>query len=38
MKIYCDENVEAAIVEGLRRRNIKVISARRTELFAKTDL
>lgn len=37
MKIYCDENVEAAIVEGLRRRNIKVISARESENLGKSD-
>jgi len=23
MKIYCDENIESAIVEGLRRRNME---------------
>jgi len=30
MKIYCDENIESAIVEGLKRREIEVISARDT--------
>jgi len=28
MKIYCDENIESAIVEGLERRGIEVISAK----------
>jgi predicted nuclease of predicted toxin-antitoxin system len=27
MKIYADENIEAAIIEGLRRRKINVIAA-----------
>ena len=27
MRIYCDENIESAIVAGLRRRGIEVISA-----------
>jgi predicted nuclease of predicted toxin-antitoxin system len=27
MKIYADENIESAIIEGLRRRKIDVISA-----------
>ena len=30
MKIYCDENIESAIIDGLRRRGIEVISARDT--------
>ncbi len=28
MKVYCDENIELAVVEGLRRRGIEVISVR----------
>ena len=27
MRIYADENIEAAIIEGLRRRRIEVFSA-----------
>ncbi len=27
MKIYADENIEASIIEGLRRRKINVVSA-----------
>jgi len=27
MKIYADENIEQAIVEGLRRRGVKIVSA-----------
>lgn len=27
MKIYADENIESAIIEGLRRRKITVIAA-----------
>jgi len=27
MKIYCDENIESAIIAGLRRRGIEVVSA-----------
>jgi len=37
MKIYCDENIESAIVEGLRRRGIEVISARDTGDLGKSD-
>ncbi len=37
MKIYCDENVEAAIIKGLRRRNIEVISVRELGNFGKSD-
>jgi len=37
MKIYCDENIESAIVDGLRRRGIEVISARDTGDLGKSD-
>jgi predicted nuclease of predicted toxin-antitoxin system len=37
MKIYCDENIEAAIIAGLRRRGIEVISARDTGDLGKSD-
>ena len=37
MKIYCDENIESAIVEGLRRRGIEVISMRDTGDLGKSD-
>lgn len=37
MKIYCDENIESAIVEGLKRRGIEVISARDTEDLGEDD-
>ena len=37
MKIYCDENIESAIVEGLRRREIEVISAQDTKNLGKSD-
>jgi len=37
MKIYCDENIESAVVEGLRRREIEVISARDTKNLGKSD-
>jgi len=37
MKIYCDENIEAAIVAGLRRREIEVISARDAGDLGKSD-
>jgi len=37
MKIYCDENIESAIVEGLRRRDIEVISVQDTEDLGKSD-
>ena len=35
MKIYCDENIESAIVEGLKRRGIQVISTQDTGDFGK---
>ena len=37
MKIYCDENIESAIVAGLRRRGIEVISTRDTGDLGKSD-
>ncbi len=37
MKIYCDENIESAIVEGLRRRDIEVISVQDTKDLGKSD-
>lgn len=37
MKIYCDENIESAIIEGLRRRGLEVISARDTRELGKND-
>ena len=37
MKIYCDENIEAGIVEGLRRRNLQVVSARDRGDLGKSD-
>ena len=37
MKIYCDENIESAIVEGLRRRGIEVVSVRDTGDLGKSD-
>jgi len=37
MKIYCDENIESAIVAGLRRRGNEVISARDTGDLGKSD-
>jgi len=37
MKIYCDENIESAIVAGLKRRGIEVISARDTGNLGKSD-
>ncbi len=37
MKIYCDENIESAIVAGLRRRGIKVISVRDIGDLGKSD-
>ncbi len=37
MKIYCDENIESAIVAGLRRRGIEVISARDIGDLGKSD-
>ena len=37
MKIYCDENIESAIVEGLKRRGIQVISTQDTGDLGKSD-
>ena len=37
MKIYCDENIESAVVAGLRRRGIEVISARDIGDLGKSD-
>jgi len=37
MKIYCDENIESAIVEGLKRRGIEVISTRDRKDLGKSD-
>ena len=37
MKIYCDENIESAIVAGLRRRGIEVISVRDIGDLGKSD-
>lgn len=37
MKIYCDENIESTIVEGLKRRGIKVISTRDRKDLGKSD-
>lgn len=37
MKIYCDENIESAIVEGLRRRGVEVTSARDARDLGKSD-
>lgn len=37
MKIYADENIEHPIIDGLRRRNITVISAAELGHRGKTD-
>ncbi len=37
MKIYCDENIESAIVDGLKRRGIEVLSVRDTGNLGKSD-
>lgn len=37
MKIYADENIERSIVEGLRRRDIKIVSARELGYLNKLD-
>lgn len=37
MKIYADENVEHSIVEGLRRRNVEIVSARELGHIGKPD-
>jgi len=37
MKVYCDENIESAIIEGLRRRGIEVISAKDIGDLGKSD-
>jgi hypothetical protein len=37
MKVYCDENIESAIIEGLRRRGIRVISVRDSDDLGKSD-
>ena len=37
MKIYGDENIEAGIVEGLRRRNLQVVSAQDRGDLGKSD-
>ena len=37
MKIYCDENIESAIVAGLRMRGIEVISVRGIGDLGKSD-
>jgi len=37
MKIYADENIERSIVEGLRRRNINIVSARELGHLGKSD-
>jgi len=37
MRIYCDENIESAIVEGLRRRGIEVIAPRDAGDLGKSD-
>ncbi len=37
MKIYADENIERSIVEGLRRRNVEIVSARELGYIGKPD-
>lgn len=37
MKIYADENIERSIVDGLRRRNIEIVSARELGYLNKPD-
>lgn len=37
MKIYADENIERSIIEGLRRRRIRVVSARELGYLGKPD-
>lgn len=37
MKIYADENIERFIIDGLRRRNIEVVSARELGYIGKPD-
>jgi len=37
MKIYADENIESAIIEGLRRRKITVVAAVELGYRGKTD-
>lgn len=37
MKIYADENIERSIVDGLRRRNIEIASARELGYLNKSD-
>lgn len=37
MKIYADENIERSIVDGLRRRNIEIVSAREIGYLNKPD-
>ena len=37
MIIYADENVEEAIIQGLRRRNIEVVSVRERGYVGKDD-
>ena len=37
MKIYADENIEQAIVDGLRRREVEVVSASELGYTGKSD-
>jgi len=37
MKIYADENIESAVIEGLRRRRVDVVSAGETGHLGKSD-
>ena len=37
MKIYCDENIESAIVEGLKRRGIELTSPEDREDLGKSN-
>ncbi len=37
MKIYADENIERAIIDGLRRRKIEVISAKESGYAGRPD-
>ncbi len=38
MKIYADENIESAIIEGLRRRKINVVAAVELDYRGKPDV